>query len=681
MLSPNALSITACALRNRPAGAPPVDPGDPIDPVFTPAYVDDFETPGPLLGRANWEQLNTSLNWQAIGGTSRMLTNFGAASVVLFGPPEGFGGDVMFRVGYNTNAADPGGQAFTTVVSYRLWEIDESNYLQIAVDPSLKRITVGGMVAGASVSPPRWNDVPVNFDERGDLAVLLGADGTIRIAINGRWLKGFAINPQPRDVGDYSAIFPPAARAGRVGIRSGTRAYAVADYIEVDVAGVTIDRVPGFVRRHGKDATQGSVPIRGKYLGVPERIAYRILNDAGVPQGAWQLVADPAFTAGRWTGTATIPVGGPWTIEIAYQQAGGKWFRTWSTRILCGIFALYYGQSNAVGRGDRSWTGTTPNIQAASYAKDGVDVLPMWAGDEWPLTKMAMHELANRLSALTGLPVGVAATGYPAVGLDYLKPGAPGWSTFTTFVDMMGAPEVVLWDQGEADGDSTMPYPSTYATRFINDLVGPIRTYLNNPTLPVLPIILGKFVNGTPPNGIETGLSSSQRNLLARSVLSTETMDPNVHVMSWGGGREHADGYHYTGAGYTEASRREAYTVARYVYGVNCPDGAGPRVVAATRAGAVITLSLDMRGFTGLTGTAIKGYEVSANNFATTLPTTSVEVSGNTIVITLAADPGGPVKVRSYYGWTYDDSSMAGGIAPGVDPIPVLPIFDPLTAA
>lgn len=94
-----------------------------------------------------------------------MLTNFGAASVVLFGPPEGFGGDVMFRVGYNTNAADP------------------------AAPSRSAAITAGPMtIARWREASPRRRSNPGPADLRSDHGRLSVRDGPVAINVIGMGL-------------------------------------------------------------------------------------------------------------------------------------------------------------------------------------------------------------------------------------------------------------------------------------------------------------------------------------------------------------------------------------------------------------------------------------------------------------------------------------------------------------
>jgi hypothetical protein len=147
--------------------------------------------------------------------------------------------------------------------------------------------------------------------------------------------------------------------------------------------------------------------------------------------------------------------------------------------------------------------------------------------------------------------------------------------------------------------------------------------------------------------------------------------------------------------GYPEMGRRAAYSVAKYM-GVNVADGRGAIVTSAARAGALVDLTLDLNGGSGITGPTnfatgnvptptlqgLLGFQVSKDDFATTLAISSVAIVSGKLRITLAADPGAAVKVRSHYGWSYDDTSLFyTGYADGRAPIPVAPITSPIAAA
>ena len=90
-------------------------------------------------------------------------------------------------------------------------------------------------------------------------------------------------------------------------------------------------------------------------------------------------------------------------------------------------------------------------------------------------------------------------------------------------------------------------------------------------------------------------------------------------------------------------------------------------------------MSIDLNGTSGITGSALTGYEVSNDNFTTLLTQSSATVTSNQIVITLSSVPSGTVKVRSFAPPNYDETSIATGTLPGSVTVAVFPILTPIT--
>ena len=83
---------------------------------------------------------------------------------------------------------------------------------------------------------------------------------------------------------------------------------------------------------------------------------------------------------------------------------------------------------------------------------------------------------------------------------------------------------------------------------------------------------------------------------------------------------------------------------------------------------------------TSLTLTALNGWQVSLDNFVTTVAISSVTVVSGNIRLTLASNPGAGGKVRFCYGYSYDDSNLVyTTYADGRANIPVQPFATPLT--
>lgn len=190
-----------------------------------------------------------------------------------------------------------------------------------------------------------------------------------------------------------------------------------------------------------------------------------------------------------------------------------------------------------------------------------------------------------------------------------------------------------------------------------------------------------------------------QRDTMQQQYRLATTLGPRVFIGDYKLGTLHNgnDEYHYSNGkmGYPEIGRRAAYSIAKYL-GVNVGDGRGALVTSATRAGAIIDLTIDLNGGSGITGPSQfltgnvplptrqgrLGYQVSTDNFATTLAINDVAIVSGKLRITLAADPGVAGKVRSFYGWSYDDTNLFyTTYSDGRAPIPVAPITVPIGAA
>ena len=95
---------------------------------------------------------------------------------------------------------------------------------------------------------------------------------------------------------------------------------------------------------------------------------------------------------------------------------------------------------------------------------------------------------------------------------------------------------------------------------------------------------------------------------------------------------------------------------------------------------AVITMPVDLNGAASIAGTGLTNYQVSTDDFATFKTISSAAVSGSNIVLTLSADPGTPVKVRSFYGMTYSSPTRAIGTYADATTIPVEPLYVAITS-
>lgn len=257
----------------------------------------------------------------------------------------------------------------------------------------------------------------------------------------------------------------------------------------------------------------------------------------------------------------------------------------------------------------------------------------------------------------------------------------------------------VVWDQGEADADGATA-TADYVARFRDVLLPALRERGGNPDMPVFIAPPGNYPDPVLPNTSVTSQAQfdRQREFMRQVFQTIVDTVPGVFFASFKLGGVHADDdpYHYKNATYDEVfGVRDGLTVAKAI-GASTYDGRGPLVTGAMRSGATITLAIDRNGADTVAGpvsyntyngtrvaaptNSFKGYEVSADNFATNLPINGIAISDGNLVITLASAPSGPVKVRSFAGASYDDTSLFVGRYDGGLTIPVAPIIKYLTA-
>jgi hypothetical protein len=461
----------------------------------------------------------------------------------------------------------------------------------------------------------------------------------------------------------------------------------------------------------------------------------------------WSLLANvTANGATAIKADYQMPLGGLYEIEAGYIGSDGLLHTALSRPTAAGYLFAVYGQSNSTGRaavGAGSYSGTMSGLGAAYINSDptitthstqlgGVgtpqntrEITSIWSADVQNTTGgtgtsiPSSYTIAKYLSGLTGVPVAVQVMG--TTGTSITKLDGPSNNEYSDFLSarglIRGVCEGGIFDQGEADADYTGGPLSTYATEFDTKLLPNYRAACGNPNMPVLISPFGRYAttfttvndstNDSIDNGVNGTLDNTNRDYIRNQYYSAITGDTlsKTYMSSSKLGVAHPSGnpYHYPCAGcYDEINRRDAYSLAKYALGLSVDDGTGPVVSSASLSGdrTTITLNLTMDGASSIVETAkaagstgdqpaaqantVKGYQVTANGFSTLLPISTVSTDGThiTIVLTSAA-PAGTVKVRSFYGWDYDDTDLFYGhtYSDGRADIPVFPIIQPVTAS
>lgn len=474
---------------------------------------------------------------------------------------------------------------------------------------------------------------------------------------------------------DAGGVFVKGNICGH-GTGSGVGSVFDNEYFAALSASLTFDATaifwPGSVGLDGR-----SVPVSGTYLGEVQALDYRVLDDAtnAVAQD-WARVSGAEIDAGVWSGDVFVPMCSTAVpkVRIQVRAANDIDARGLSNATAVGIAVGSYGQSNSAYRGQAAATSHTV-ANAYTWSQDASSV---WQGGG--ATTLTRSQLwATQIAAASGIPCGVFVFGVGAENIVNLTARGAGFfdnlEAAAASANAAGFIQAWLWTQGEAEAAATAVFDLTAYRSTFSTLLTQLREDLSEGTAPVGICVIGRNA-GTHISGATFG--DANWSLVRRGLFGLTDM-PGVFVATNLVDAAMVDSLHYTADAYVENGRRAGLSMAAAL-GYTSISGRGPIIAGATRSGATITLSVDLNGAASISGTGLTHYDVSTDDFATTLPLTSAEVSGGDIVLTLDADPGAPVAVRSFYGMTYDTPVFAlgdYGVAPA---IPVEPLFVPVVS-
>ena len=467
------------------------------------------------------------------------------------------------------------------------------------------------------------------------------------------------------------------------GFGSGQGVGAVFDdvYVAGLSAAVTVSATPVFWP--GSLALAGrSVPLSGAYTGDVQALDYRVLNDStGAVVKDWARASGATIAAGAWSASMFVPMcsnaSNP-KSRVQVRAANDIDAKAPSTATSVGFTVGSYGQSNSVYRGQGT---ATSHAVANSYAF-GQDNGSVWLGGG--TTSTLRSELwATKLSELLGAPVGVFVGGSGSKSIIELSTRGSGGNVLDEMEALCQAANaygyigIWLWTQAEAEASGALAFDeSAYRSQFdvlLSELRGPIAVNSS--------VQVGVCVIGRTSGGHISGATFGDANWsAARAGLSRLNDKPGVFMATHLTDATLIDSLHYTADSYVENGRRAGLSM-RKALGYGAYNGRGPLVTGASRVGAVVTLAVDLNGAASIAGTGLTHYQVSADNFATLLTVSSAAVSGGNIALTLSADPGAAVKVRSFYGMDWTSPVRAIGTYADGTTIPVEPVFDALTAA
>lgn len=447
-------------------------------------------------------------------------------------------------------------------------------------------------------------------------------------------------------------------------------------YIAAAAASVQVNSTqifwPGSIPQWGR-----AIPLSGKYAGDATNLAYRVVNaDSLAVVKDWALVTDAVISGGDWSAKAFAPMSSTATnprcrIQVAATSDVDSYGST--NKIAVGLCIGNYGQSNATGRNSSGAATSHAVANAYSWSPENQSV---WQGGD-STTVRRCQIMASKLAAASGVPAGVLGLGEGATFIHQLNTRGDGVfyllddnEAKAVTANAFGYVSSWLWTQGEAEAGSGVFNVESYRSN-IDTLLAELRAGMSGGYSSSFGVcIIGRR---------EDSYAGDDGWSAARKCQFELTDKPGVYVSTNLNGLPMVDSLHYTADAYVESCRRAGMSMAKAM-GYGGFDGRGPIVTGVSRSGAVVTLAVDLNGATSLSGTGLTNYDVSVNDFSTLLPKTSVEVVGASIVITLAADPGATVKVRSFWGMKYGTPVLAIGAYSDGTTIPVEPIFSAITS-
>lgn len=423
------------------------------------------------------------------------------------------------------------------------------------------------------------------------------------------------------------------------------------------------------------------VPVSGDYVGSVLAMDYSVVNaSTGAVVRDWGRIASPDIADGSWSAGVFVPfcsVSANPKIRIQVRAANDVDAVASSNATAVGFEVGDYGQSNSAYMGQG---GATAHAVSNGY------VWSRDAGSEWlgggVLSGRRSELWASTLAAIIDIPVGVLIFGIGSQTIANLASSDsggffPDLELACAESNSTGYVQSWLWTQGEAEAAATAPFNTAqYRSIFADELALKLRTQLCEST----DAPIGICGIGPTTGGHISGETFGDSNWSAARAALFGLQDlPNVFYACNLMDGESAEGVHYTADTYVENGRRAALSMAEAL-DYDSYNGRGPLITGATRSGALITLTVDLNGAASISGTGLTNYDVSTDDFATTLTISSAAVSGGNIVLTLSADPGAPVKVRSFYGMYWADPVRAVGAYADGKTIPVEPLYVPITS-
>ncbi len=378
--------------------------------------------------------------------------------------------------------------------------------------------------------------------------------------------------------------------------------------------------------------------VAGTFIGTPGSIFCRVEEFVSGQTVLDWAVLDSNPMAGVYSGQVDLPKGKYYRILTRFSSNTSV--ETSTSRIGFGLMGDGGGQSNMVG---------LFGIGGDAVVSDDTAIFD---GTNWnkPLSQHIAH-LLNELSVANNCVVGMYTTASSSSSISqHLPSGSLYVGNKAKQTAAGGKENFYFWGQGEGDTSNAATYKNSLNLLYQDKLSTLGQT---TDTLPMFIVQLGRNAGSSGNDAGWQGVREAQTlfaNETANVYISHQTMDlPMI------------DGLHRNASGFKMEALRAADTINSIIVGGT--SGLGPIPTTAVLLGDTLTIEHSLNGSASLTvpGTVVDNFEVSSDDFATTIPIISSSVSGSAIEFTLGSTPTGNVKVRSQQGQDPIVANMATG--------------------
>lgn len=389
-----------------------------------------------------------------------------------------------------------------------------------------------------------------------------------------------------------------------------------------------------------------SMTVAGTYTGTPTAVEARVISDVDASGVTSWTTVDATPAAGSWSGSISVPNGGPYNIEARFSNDIGETAATLNGFLVGHVFALA-GQSNGFYWYSSATETLTPNDAIRWAASSWVD--PGADASNTDGIIAFMNAMIGHGSGAAGIIVNSpSSTGLNAsadTGAGYwLNFASAPYSTLDGYVSARSQDELtgVIWVQGENDAVSSISeaqYTADLATLFAR-----MRTdWTNKSGLAALPIFV-------MPLGRRTTVTTDAMTQAIRNAQRAACeADANVYEIAAPIDLALRDFVHRTEADIIVDAQRAAARVAEVLGLTAAGSGLGP-TATWSRSGTAVTVTLTHGGGTDFTPTTgITGFEFLDDGTPITI-SSAVRASATTITLTLASAPTGVEVLRYLYG-------------------------------